>query len=288
MIHAEKADFTVAMMCKVLGVSRSGYYAWEKRPESKRKREDAMLVEKIRGSHRQSRGTYGSPRVYDDLKEQGEVVGRHRVARLMRENNITARPLKRFRKTTDSNHSFPVASNLLERKFDVDAPNSVWVGDITYIWTASGWTYLAVIVDLFSRRVVGWAIGDNMRTELVLNALKMARRQREVTPWLIFHSDQGSQYASFDYQKVLESADIVSSMSRKGNCWDNAVVESFFATLKRELVSKCYWLNLKAARMAIHEYIEVFYNRRRKHSTNGNLSPVDYEVLAHISADVAA
>jgi transposase InsO family protein len=206
----------------------------------------------------------------------------------MRENGITARPLKRFRKTTDSNHEFPVAPNLLERKFDVNAPDTTWVGDITYIWTARGWTYLAVIVDLFSRRVVGWSIGDNMRTELVLKALKMARNQRNVTPGLIFHSDQGSQYASFDYQRVLKSYRMVSSMSRKGNCWDNAVAESFFATIKRELVSKCYWVNLKAARMAIHEYIEVFYNRKRKHSTNGNLSPVDYEVLAKIAADVAA
>jgi putative transposase len=287
-IRAEKANFPVAFMCRQLELSSSGYYAWEKRPVSKRKREDAELVEMIRDSHRRSRGSYGSPRICDDLKEQGEDVGRHRVARLMRENSISARPLKRFRKTTDSNHAFPVASNLLERNFETDRPNRVWVGDITYIWTARGWTYLAVIVDLFSRRVVGWALDDNMRLELVLKALEMAKGQRRIPPGLIFHSDRGSQYASLEYQKALSGIGMISSMSRKGDCWDNAVAESFFATLKRELVSKCYWLNLKAARMAIHEYIEVFYNRRRKHSTNGNLSPVDYEMLAQTAVDEAA
>ncbi len=277
MIRAEKANFPIAFMCRQLGLSSSGYYAWEKRPESKRKQEDAMLVEKIRDSHRSGRGEYGSPRIYDDLKEQGESVGRHRIARLMRENGITARPLKRFRKTTDSNHDLPVAPNLLERNFETDKPDAVWVADITYIWTARGWTYLAVIVDLFSRRVVGWSIDDNMRTELVLKALEMAKGQRDILPGLIFHSDRGSQYASMEYQKALSKAGINPSMSRKGNCWDNAVAESFFATIKRELVRKCYWLNLKAARMAIHEYIEVFYNRKRRHSTNGNISPVEYE-----------
>jgi putative transposase len=276
-IRAEKANFPVAFMCRHLDLSTSGYYAWEKRPVSKRKRENAVLVEKIRDSHRGGRGEYGSPRIYDDLKEQGESVGRHRIARLMRENGITARPLKRFRKTTDSNHDLPVAPNLLERNFQTDKPDTVWVGDITYIWTARGWAYLAVIVDLFSRRVVGWSVDDNMRTELVLKALEMAKGQRDVLPGLIFHSDRGSQYASLEYQKALSKAGIIPSMSRKGDCWDNAVAESFFATIKRELVQKCYWLNLKAARMSIHEYIEVFYNRKRKHSTNGNLCPAEYE-----------
>lgn len=288
MIRAEKANFPIVFMCRQLGLSTSGYYAWDKRPVSQRQKDDERLIPKIRESHRQSRGSYGSPRVYDDLRDQGEPVGRHRVARLMRENGITARPLKRFRKTTDSNHNFPIAANLLGRNFDVDAPNKAWVGDISYIWTASGWTYLAVIVDLFSRRVVGWSLERNMRSELVLKALEMAKGHRHILPGLIFHSDRGSQYASSDYQKALSAAGIIPSMSRKGDCWDNAVAESFFATIKRELVSKCYWQNLKAARMAIHEYIEVFYNRRRKHSTNGNLSPVDYEVLAQIAVDAAA
>lgn len=288
MILAEEANFPVAFMCEKSGLSRSGYYAWKKRPVSQRQKEDERLVEKIRLSHSRGRGEYGSPRIHSDLKEQGETVGRHRVARLMRENHITAKPLKRFCRTTDSNHKLPVAPNLLERNFTTTEPNAAWAGDITYIWTASGWTYLAVIVDLFSRQVVGWALDSNMRTDLVLMALEMAKSQRTTLPGLIFHSDQGSQYASDDYQKALSRNGIRPSMSRKGDCWDNAVAESFFATLKRELVRKCYWMNLKSARMAIHEYIEVFYNRKRKHSTNGYLSPVEYERRFHKQAAMAA
>ncbi len=288
MIRAEKANFPVAFMCRHLGLSPSGYYSWEKRPVSRRRQEDERLIPKIRDSHRGSRGTYGSPRVYDDLKDQGETAGRHKIARLMRENGITARPLKKFRKTTDSNHSFPVAPNLLERRFNVDSPDQVWVSDITYIWTARGWAYLAVIVDLFSRRVVGWALENHMRTELVLKALEMARGHRNIPPGLIFHSDRGVQYASKEFREKLAEYGIIQSMSRKGDCWDNAVAESFFATIKRELVRKCFWLNQKAARAGIHEYIEVFYNRRRKHSTNGNLSPVEYERRFDNHAAVAA
>lgn len=288
MIRAEKAAFPVSFMCGLTGVSRSAYYGWERRGPSRREREDAVLVEKIRESHRRSRGTYGSPRVRDDLREQGETAGRHHVARLMHEHGITARPLKRFRKTTDSKHDLPVAPNRLERNFAAAKPDTVWVGDITYIWTAAGWSYLAVIVDLFSRRVVGWALDDNMRAELVTAALTMAQGHRRIAPGLVFHSDRGSQYASGDYRKALEGAGILSSMSRKGDCWDNAVAESFFATLKRELVRQCYWMNGKAARMAIHEYIEVFYNRQRRHSTNGNLSPVEYERRFEDQAAMAA
>ena len=288
MIRAEQARYPITFMCRALKVSTSGYYAWEKRPVSKRQRENERLVERIKDSYRQSRGTYGSPRVYDDLKEQGEAVGRHRVARLMRENGITARPLKRFRKTTDSEHDLPIAPNLLERNFVTECSNQVWVGDITYLWTAVGWVYLAVVVDLFSRRVVGWAIDSHMRAELATRALDMAIKRREASPGLIFHSDRGSQYASSEYRDALTAAGITASMSRKGDCWDNAVAESFFATLKRELVRKCSWLNLKAARMAVHEYIEVFYNRLRKHSTNGNLSPAEYERRFKNQAAVAA
>jgi putative transposase len=287
-IRAEKANFPVAFMCRQLGLSPSGYYAWEKRPVSRRRQEDERLIPKIRDSHRSSKGTYGSPRVCDDLRDQGETAGRHKIARLMRENGITARPLKKFRKTTDSNHSFPVAPNLLERHFEADAPDQVWVSDITYIWTARGWAYLAVIVDLFSRRVVGWSLENHMRTELVLKALEMARGHRNIPPGLIFHSDRGVQYASNEFREKLAEHGIIQSMSRKGDCWDNAVAESFFATIKRELVRKCLWLNQKAARVGIHEYIEVFYNRRRKHSTNGNLSPVEYERRFDNHAAVAA
>ena len=288
MIRAEQAHFPVAFMCRQLGVSTSAFYAQSRRPVSKRQRDDEVLLEKIRVVHRRSRGTYGSPRIYDEMKDQGVAVGRHRVARLMRENGITARPLKRFRRTTDSKHNLPVARNLLKRRFSATRPNAAWVGDITYIWTGTGWTYLAVVVDLFSRKVVGWSLDNNMRTELVLGALNMAVTQRRPAPGLIFHSDRGSQYASHDYRKALTAAGIIPSMSRKGDCWDNAVAESFFSTLKRELVSKCYWLSMKAARVAIHEYIEVFYNGRRKHSTNGYLSPVEHERRFANHAAVAA
>ncbi len=288
MIHAEKASFPVAFMCKHLGVSRSAYYAWEKQPESEKVQEDQRLLKKIKESHKNSKQTYGSPRVVDDLRDQGETVGRHRVARIMRENGIVGTPKKKFRKTTDSNHQFPVAPNLLEREFDSENPDEAWVGDITYVWTAKGWVYLAVILDLFSRRVIGWSLDDNMRTELVLRALEMAKGHRDVLPGLIFHSDQGSQYASDDYQKALETSKMVASMSRRGDCWDNAVAESFFATLKRELIHRYFWINKKSVRMAVHEYIEVFYNRKRRHSTNGNLSPVDFERLYFNNAAVAA
>lgn len=288
MIRAEEANFPIAFMCRQLKLSTSGYYAWKKRPVSKRKQEDSVLVEKIRDSHRSSRGAYGSPRVHDDLKERGEPVGRHRIARLMKENGITARPTKRFCKTTDSNHNMPVAPNLLERNFKADKPNAIWVGDITYIWTDNGWAYLAVIVDLFSRRIVGWSIDSNMRSELVVKALTMAKGQRDIRSGLIFHSDRGSQYASQDYQRALAASGIIPSMSRKGDCLDNAVAESVFATIKRELVCKCHWSNLGAARVAVHDYIEVFYNRRRKHSTNGYISPVEYERRFTNKAAVAA
>lgn len=288
MIQAEKARFPVAFMCRRLDVSRSAYYAWERKPVSNKMQEDQRLLEKIEESHKASRQTYGSPRIADDLKDQGEIVGRHRIARIMRENGIIGMPKKKFRKTTDSNHTYPVAPNLLEREFDVECPDEAWVGDITYIWTSRGWVYLAVILDLCSRRVVGWSLDDNMRTELVLRALAMAKGHREVLPGLIFHSDQGSQYASDAYQRALGASGMVSSMSRRGDCWDNAVAESFFATCKRELIDRYFWINKKSVRMAVHEYIEVFYNRKRKHSTNGNLSPVDFERLYINCAAVAA
>jgi putative transposase len=287
-IRAEKARFPVAFMCRQLGLSASGYYAWEQRPVSRRRREDQALVDRIRGFHRRSRGTYGSPSIYDDFKDLGETVGRHRIARLMRENGITARPLKRFRRTTDSKHDLPVAPNLLARNFETDRPDKAWVGDITYIWTDGGWTYLAVIVDLFSRRVVGWALDYHMRTELVLKALEMAKGLREVRPGLIFHSDRGVQYASSDHRQALAEAGITLSMSRKGNCWDNAVAESFFSTLKRELVHKRRFTSLAAARLAIHEYIEAFYNGRRRHTANGHLSPAEHERRFHCQATMAA
>jgi len=267
----------VAMMCKQMGLSRSGYYAWKRRGPSRRHQEDAVLTEAIKEVHAASRGTYGSPRVLDDLKERGFEVGRRRVARLMAENGITGTPPKRFKRTTDSKHNEAIADNILEREFTVEAPDTVWMTDITYVRTWEGWMYLAVVVDLFSRRVVGWSMATHMRTELVLDALRMALGRRCPVASLLHHSDRGSQYASGDYRRALANNNIVCSMSRKGDCWDNAVVESFFATLKKELVHRRPWPTVRAAREAIVEYIEVFYNRKRKHSSLGYCSPATFE-----------
>ena len=287
MIEAEKANFPIKLMCQVLKVSRSAWYAWRDRPESERKQSDRQMIEKIRKVHQESRGTYGSPRITTDLREQGEIINRKRVARLMHENGIVGSPEPKWRVTTESNHNMPIAPNLLSRNFTADAPDQVWVGDITYIWTYRGWSYLATVIDLFSRRIVGWALEDNMRSGLVEKALNMAIKQRNVEPGLIFHSDRGSQYAGKDYQKLLQVYGIIPSMSRKGDCWDNAVAESFFATIKRELINRAVWINQKNLRMAVYEYIEVFYNRKRRHSTNGNLCPAEYERIYFYAAMAA-
>jgi len=276
-IEAEKANFPVALMCRQLEVSSSGYYAWKKRRPSRRAQEDAVLVEKIKQVHQESRGTYGSPRILDDLKEEGFEVGRRRVARLMQENGITGTTPKRFKVTTDSSHDFPVAANILERDFGQDAPDTAWATDITYVRTWEGWLYLAVVIDLFSRRIVGWSMATHMRAELALDALAMALGGRLPQPKMVHHSDRGSQYASHDYRDTLRDNGIVCSMSRKGDCWDNAVVESFFATLKKDLIHRRPWPTVRAARAAIAEYIEVFYNRKRKHSTLGYVSPAEFE-----------
>jgi putative transposase len=267
----------VAMMCGQLGVSRSGYYAWKQRPPSARKQKDEVLVEAIKEVHEESLGTYGSPRILDDLKERGFDVGRRRVARLMAENGITGTPPKPFKRTTDSKHNHAIADNVLNREFTADAPDKSWATDITYVRTWEGWMYLAVVIDLFSRRVVGWSMATHMRTELVMDALTMALGHRMPAASMVHHSDRGSQYASKDYRAALRDNGIVCSMSRKGNCWDNAVVESFFATLKKELIHRRPWATVRAARQAIVHYIEIFYNRKRKHSTLGYVSPAKFE-----------
>ena len=276
-IRVEKADYPVTALCRVLRVSRSGFYAWDKRAVSGRAKQTEVLRRKIRHIHTASRGTYGSPRVHEELKAQQFVVGRNRVARVMRHSGIVARVPRRFRHTTDSGHGLSVAANVLGRNFTVGAPDTVWATDITYVWTWQGWLYLAVVIDLFSRRVVGWSMAPHMRTELVLQALHMALGQRVPEPDMVHHSDRGSQYASDLYRQVLRRHGIVCSMSRKGNCWDNAVVESFFATLKTELIQRRSWPTREQVRTAIVEYIEVFYNRQRRHSSLGYQSPVDYE-----------
>jgi len=276
-IAAEKAEYPVTLMSRLLNVSPSGFYAWRKRPESARSRSDRALVVDIKAAHRASRGNYGSPRVRRALVAQGHKVGRDRVARLMRENDLRGKRRRRFRNTTQSKHSHPVAPNVLERQFTAERPNAAWVGDITYVWTLEGWLYLSVILDLYTRRVVGWAMSKRIDQALTLRALEMALRACEPEPGLIHHTDRGSQYAANDYQKSLTARGIICSMSRKGNCWDNAVAESFFATLKVEFVHESLFRTRAQATSEIFEYIEVFYNRERRHSFLGYVSPLEFE-----------
>jgi putative transposase len=282
-MSAEKA-YPVSWMCKQLKVSRSGFYAWSGRPAPARARRDAQLSVKIAAVHAKSRGTYGSPSVRDRLVEDGEAVSKKRVARLMREQGLSGNPIKKFQRTTDSTHGRPVAKNLVKREFHADRPNQLWVADISYVWTWEGFLYVAVIVDVFSRRVVGLAIDDNMRAELAVEALEMAVRERRPAPGLVHHSDRGSQYASQRYQEELWRHGITCSMSRKGDCWDNAMAESFFATLKRELIYRRSWPTKACVTAAIEEYIACFYNSWRRHTGLGGLSPMKYEAAVRAQA----
>jgi putative transposase len=286
-IDAQKAHFPVEFMCEQLEVSRSGFYAWRERPESAHRQEDQKLAEEVAQAHEESRGTYGSPRVHAELRARGRKVSRKRVARLMKQQKLEARKKRRSVRTTDSNHRHPVAPNVLERDFSPVQPNSTWATDITYVWTGEGWLYLAVVLDLFSRMVVGWSMSEHIDTTLVLGALEMALEGRQPPKGLIHHSDRGSQYASTEYRQALASRGIQCSMSRKGNCWDNAVVESFFGTLKSELVYRTHFATRHQARLELFEYIEVFYNRKRRHSSLGYLSPWEYERTA-LPAKLAA
>ena len=262
-------------------VSRAGYHRWRHRQPCRRVREEAELLMHIRASHNESKQTYGSPRVHEDLKEAGIRCGRHRVARIMRKYAIRAIHKERFVVTTDSNHEMPVAGNLLDQKFGSEKPDARWLADITYIWTREGWLYLAAIIDLCSRRVIGWAMDKNIDRSLVMTALTAALKQRRPQKGLICHSDRGSQYASGDYQRQLSDAGVVCSMSRKGNCWDNAPMESFFASLKRELVHRRRFKSREEARQAIFWWIEVWYNRKRRHSALGYISPEQFELRHH-------
>lgn len=258
-------------------MSRSGFYAWQRRPRCQRSRQEVQLRSLVRISHAQSLGTYGSPRVLQDLRAWSFRSSRKRVARLMRQEGLVGRPVRRFKVTTDSSHELPVAANVVQRDFHPAAPNQLWVTDITYIDTWEGWLYLAVILDAFSRRVVGHALADHLRTELVLEALHRALGERRPEPGLIHHSDRGCQYASEAYRRELRSRGIVCSMSRLGDCWDNAMAESFFATLKRELLHRQPWPSKRIARAAVSEYILAFYNPRRRHSALGGASPMEFE-----------
>jgi transposase InsO family protein len=287
LIDAEKADFPITFMCQELSVSRSGYYAWRRRRPSNRAIQTAELGREVAAVYRQSKGRYGSPRVVRELGALGWCTSRKRVARIMRENGLVARRRKRFRRTTDSNHPFPIAKNLLERNFTTNAPNQAWVTDITYIWTREGWLYLAAILDLYSRAVVGWAMSERIDTDMCLSALDMAVRARRPAPGLVHHSDRGCQYASHDYRKALRKHGIECSMSRRGDCWDNAVAESFWGTLKNELADQMDFATRTEARGVIFEYIETFYNLRRRHSSIAYRSPREHELLFIAGAETA-
>lgn len=274
-IERQRGRHPVRVMCAALDVSPSGYYAWRGRPESQRSRADRELKKVIRLAFEESRRAYGSPRIQLELREQGLRLGRQRIARLMREEGLRPAKTRRFRRTTISADDHPKAANVLDRCFTVEAPDRVWAGDITYLRTTEGWLYLAVLLDLYSRRVVGWAVSSRLSQDLAEAALKRALYERAPGPGLTHHSDRGCQYTSTNYQHELERHQVTVSMSRKGDCWDNAVVESFFATLKAELGDT--FSTRKAARAALFDYIEIFYNRQRRHTSIGGVCPVDAE-----------
>jgi len=276
-IKQHRDAWGVGLMAGVLAVSVSGFYAWLQRGKSKRAQDEEVLTEKIIMFHCGSRCTYGSPRIHKDLQAAGYRVGRKRVARLMREVGLRGKTKRRFKTTTTSHHVRPRAANLVEQNFDVAKPNTLWASDITYLSTAEGWLYLAVTLDLFSRKVVGWAFSDRLTDGLTLAALAMATRQRSNPSMLTHHSDQGSQYASNAFRTKLDASSIRQSMSGKGNCYDNAVVESFFATLKTEEVEGANYETRQHAKTSIFSYLEGFYNPRRRHSSLGFLSPDDFE-----------
>jgi len=264
-------------MCQSLGVCRSAFYAWKKAPITAKEQKDIALTDVIKTSFDEGRGCYGTRRIQHDLLAQDVTTSRRRIGRIMATEGLEVKTKRKFKATTYSAHDDPIAPNLLNREFTVEEPDTCYVGDITYIATREGWLYLATVIDLCSRRVVGWSMADNMRASLVNDALSMALNQRKPNNNLLWHSDRGSQYASASHRSLLAANNITQSMSRKGNCWDNAVAESFFHSLKTELVHHCDFATRAEAKQAIFEYIEVFYNRKRRHSANDHMSPVDYE-----------
>lgn len=279
-IARHRGAYPVRLMCRVLDVSPAGFYGWRTRAPSARALADERLLLNVRVSHQRSAGTYGAPRVHQDLRATGLRVGKKRVARLMRQQGLVGRVRRRRVRTTDSTHPDPVAPNLLARQFAVQgigAMDRIWVSDITYVPTREGWLFLATVLDLASRRVVGWAMRETLELELALSALRMALGTRRPAPGLLHHSDRGTQYAAAEYRALLAAHGMIASMSRKGDCWDNAVAESFFATLELELIVKSEWRTRDAARRAIFRYIETWYNRERRHSTLGYRSPAQYE-----------
>jgi transposase InsO family protein len=286
-IDDHRDEFPIRRMCKVLDVSHSGYYAWRGRPASEREMANQELYKKVKAVYDRNHGTYGSPRIYQALKRQEVRCSENRVARLMRLHGLRARQAKTYKSTTRRNKADPVAPNVLKRDFEAEGPNEKWLADITYIPTEEGWLYLAAALDMFSRRIVGWAMSDRMTADLTLSALRMAVHQREVDPALIHHSDQGSQYTSGEYQQMLKDWGIEVSMNGVGTWYDNAPMESFFGTLKSEWVHHHTYRTRKEARTDLFYYIEAFYNRRRLHSAIGYLSPASYEQLYHQRSVIA-
>lgn len=276
-VQAHEGRYGVTQMCRVLGLSRAGYYSWRRCPESRRVREDRRLRVEIRSIFAETRGRYGSPRIHQVLQQRDFRCSRKRVARLMREEGLRARPRRRYRVTTRSNPRRRAAPNRLGRDFAVKRPNRTWAGDISFVWTGQGWLYVSVLLDLCSRKVVGWATSNRLTAELTMCAARQALEHRRPDPGLIHHSDRGTQYTCEQYQRLLELRGAVLSMSRSGDCWDNAPVESFFATLKRELLAQESFPTRAAAQAALFEYIEIFYNRKRLHSSLGYLSPQQFE-----------
>ena len=279
-IVAERANHSLTTLCRVLEVSRSGYHAWAGRRPGPRAVEDARLTERIRVLHKQRRGVYGSPRIWSDLVvDDGERIGRKRVERLMRQAGLSGLVTRKWKQTTIRVPGVRVADDLVDRDFVAQQPNRCWVADITYLRTWEGWLYLVAVQDLYSRRIVGWSIADHMRAELVTDALQMALAHRRPSKGLIWHSDQGGQFVSLAFGQQARAAGIAQSMGSKGDCFDNAVAESFFATLKKELINRRSWPTKTELRTELFDYIEVFYNRQRRHSTLGQLSPADYEKI---------
>ena len=277
MIKPNENDFQVCMMCSLLSVSRSGYYAWKHRPPSGREQSGRLLAAEIKRVFDDEKGRAGAPRIARRLEDEGKSAGRHRVARIMRDNGWRAKAARKYKATTNSKHSLPVAPNLLEQNFMADKPDQKWVSDITYIWTDEGWLYLAVVLDLYSRRVIGWAIAERMTATLVCDALIMALWHRKMPTGVIVHSDRGSQYCSSAYQKLFRKYKLICSMSKKGDCYDNAAMESWNHSFKVEAVHGERFKTRSEAKYQVFEYIEVYYNRKRLHSKLGYLSPIAFE-----------
>jgi len=278
-IDENKDKYPIEKMANALGISRGGYYKDKKKPVSDREINNIKLKEEIKYIFIRNRKAYGSPKIYDELQDNSIKCGKNKVARLMREMGLKSSRYKKFKVvTTNSDHNYPISENVLNRDFTVSKANKVWVSDLTYISTDEGWLYLCIILDLFSRNIVGWSMADNMKTEMVIDALNMAYLRRNPHDGLVFHSDQGVQYASCNFRDCLRDKKMISSMSRKGNCWDNAPAESFFSTLKMELIYQSKYSTREMAKRSIFEYIEVFYNRERRHSKLGSMSPFQFEL----------